>query len=215
MRAGWHAAVVAVVLATSGIASAAPLERKDVPDPLKPWIGWLLHGQEGRFCPPAHDDAGRRLCTWPSQLNLTLDEKGGRFELLARTDAPGWVPLPGDGAHWPQEVTDQGREAAVLPQGDGPAVWMTPGEHRVTGRFDWTALPESLRVPPQTGLVVLAINGKAVAHPGRDARSHLWLGKAPTTEPAAEAAHLGLRVFRLIDDDLPARVTTQIEIDAG
>ncbi|HKY89517.1 MAG TPA: hypothetical protein VJM11_00705, partial [Nevskiaceae bacterium] len=215
MQAGLRAAVAAVLMGTAGLASAAPMERRDVPDPLKPWIGWALHGQEARFCPPAHDDAGRRLCTWPSELSLSLDENGGRFELLARTDAPGFIPLPGDDAHWPQGVTVSGREVAALPKGAGPAVWVTPGEHRVAGRFDWNALPESLRVPPQVGLVELAINGKAVTHPGRDARSHLWLGRAPTAEPAAEAARLGLRVFRLIDDDLPARVTTRIEIDAG
>lgn len=198
----------------SAMAVAGPLPTRDVPEPLKPWIPWVLQGQEARFCPPAHDNGGQRLCLWPSQLALDLVAEGGKFEMRVTTLAPGWVTLPGDGPRWPQDVSVDGRSAAVLDRQGFPALWLEPGAHQVQGRFGWTTLPESLRVPPDSGLVDLKLNGRALPHPQRDEQHQLWLGRRAITADA-QAERLGLRVFRLIDDDIPLTVTTQIEIDVG
>lgn len=206
-------ALLAQMLYASAIL-AGPMAPRDVPEPLKPWIPWVLHGQAARFCPPAHDNGGLRLCSWPSQLQLELDADGGRFELRATTRAPGWLGLPGDGPRWPQAVSLAGRNAPVLEREGFPALWLEAGEHRVQGRFAWKSLPESLRVPPSTGLIELTVNGRAVPHPQRDAQHQLWLGRRAAA-PEAQAERLGLRVFRLVDDDIPLTVTTQLQIDVG
>lgn len=195
-------------------AQAAPLPERDVPDPLKPWIPWVLHGQAAQFCPPAHDNAAQRLCHWPSQLALALSADGGRFDLRAATFAPGWLALPGDGPRWPQDVSVNGRSAPVMDRSGTPSLWLEAGEHRVQGRFAWSALPESLRVPPDSGLVALELDGRAQPHPQRDAQHQLWLGRRAATADT-QAERLNLRVFRLIDDDIPLTVTTQIELDVG
>ncbi|MGH8516318.1 MAG: hypothetical protein ACREUE_02550 [Panacagrimonas sp.] len=209
-------AVVVLLVSTmwTQVANAAPLPARDVPEPLKPWIPWVMQGQEARFCPPAHDDGGRRLCHWPSRANLELDAQGGRFELAVTRLAPGWAMLPGDGPRWPQDVNVDGKAAPVLDRHGVPALWLETGAHRVQGRFSWKTLPESLRVPPEAGLVELTLNGRSVPHPQRDERQQLWLGRRAAVADA-QAERLELRVFRLIDDDIPLTVTTQIEIDAG
>ncbi|MCC2657209.1 MAG: hypothetical protein K0Q76_2317 [Panacagrimonas sp.] len=193
---------------------AAPLPARDVPDPLKPWIPWVMQGQEARFCPPAHDDGNRRLCHWPSRVALELGADGGRFEMGVTRLAPGWVMLPGDGPRWPQEVSVDGRAAPVLDRYGVPSLWVETGTHRVQGRFAWKTLPESLRVPPEAGLIELTLNGRGVPHPQRDERQQLWLGRRAVAADA-QAERLELRVFRMIDDDIPLTVTTQIEINAG
>lgn len=195
-------------------APAAPLPARDVPEPLKPWIPWVMQGQEARFCPPAPDDANRRLCHWPSRVALELGADGGKFEMGVTRLAPGWAMLPGDGPRWPQDVSVDGRAAPVLDRYGVPALWLEPGTHRVQGRFTWKVLPESLRVPPEAGLVELTLNGRGVPHPQRDERQQLWLGRRAAAADA-QAERLELRVFRLVDDDIPLTVTTQIEIDAG
>ncbi|MGQ0621878.1 MAG: hypothetical protein ACT4QA_18485 [Panacagrimonas sp.] len=203
-----------LLFAVSLAVAAAPLDPKDVPEPLKPWVPWVLQGYEQSFCPPAHDDTTRRLCVWPAQLALDLDAGGGRFELSARTDTAGWLLLPGERGRWPQDVSDAGLEAPVLLHENRPALFVSAGEHRVQGRFEWSALPESLRVPPDSGLVRLAVNGKSIPHPERDEQHQLWLGRrAAVADTQAES--LDLRVFRLIDDAIPLTVTTRIELDAG
>lgn len=197
-----------------GVAVAAPMQIADVPDPLKPWVTWVLHGEQERFCPPQHDKAAQRLCHWPSRLKLNLDGKGGEFELSARSLSSGWMTLPGDGPKWPQDVHINGQMAAVSNRGGVPSVRVGKGDQRIGGRFSWNALPESLRLPPDSGLLALTLSGKSVPHPQRDARNQLWLGTRDTAIKS-EADHLELRVYRLIDDDIPFRVITQIEVNAG
>ena len=206
-------ASIALTLVGTG-ALAGPLPADDVPDPLQSWIPWVLHGQEARFCVPAHDNGGLRLCHWPSQLALDLSAEGGRFELRATTLAPGWLALPGDGPRWPQDLRVNGREAPVLDRQGVPALWLAAGQHRIEGRYSWGTLPESLRVPPDSGLIELRLNGRVQSHPQRDEQHQLWLGRRAMAGDA-QAERLNLRVFRLIDDDIPLTVTTQIEIDAG
>lgn len=200
-------------LLLAGAASAAPLDPRAVPAPLQAWIGWALHDDVESFCPLRHDGQ-QRLCHWPSQLRLELDASGGLFRYDVRLFAPGWVTLPGDARALPREVADGGRAVPVLMHDGHPALWAAAGEHRIEGRFAWTALPESLRVPPAAGLVDLSINGRSLPHAPRDAREHIWLDRsAPSADDQAE--HLSLRVFRLIDDDLPLQVQTRVQIDAG
>ncbi|MGQ0698725.1 MAG: hypothetical protein ACT4PZ_10845 [Panacagrimonas sp.] len=206
------AGLLLLLLATP--AAAGPIAERDVPEPLRPWIPWVLHGQAAQFCPPAHNNAAQRLCNWPSAVSLDLDTDGGRFELRTRLDAPGWTALPGDGPRWPQEVTVDGRAAAVLESNGFPALWLERGEHRVKGRYTWSVLPESLRVPPESGLVELNLSGRDVAHPQRDEQHQLWLGRRAVVVDE-QPERLSLRVFRLIDDSIPLQVTTRIEIDAG
>lgn len=207
-------AVLMFCLAALGTASAGTLSVRDVPDPLKPWVPWVLQGQAAQFCPPAHDNGAQRLCHWPSRLALDLDAQGGRFELQATTLAPGWLALPGDGPRWPQDVRVNDRVAPVMDRGGTPSLWLEAGAHRVQGRYAWSVLPESLRVPPDSGLIELSLDGRALAHPQRDAQQQLWLGRRAVAADAQDE-RLSLRVFRLIDDDIPLTVTTQIEIDAG
>lgn len=47
------------------LGKAAP----DIPGPLKPWVKWVLHGQEAQqFCVPRHDNASSLECAWPNAL---------------------------------------------------------------------------------------------------------------------------------------------------
>ena len=71
--------LVLVVQLGTGAASAAPLQRRDVPEPLQPWVDWVLHGHDDAQCTRFEGDAERRQCAWPSRLELTLDERGGNF----------------------------------------------------------------------------------------------------------------------------------------
>src|SRR5262245_56904272 len=70
-----------------------------IPDPLRPFVGWVLHDKESELCPFLQgeaDDSGRR-CVWPAELSLQLGERGGRFTQRFRVYKKDWVPLPGDG----------------------------------------------------------------------------------------------------------------------
>jgi hypothetical protein len=201
-----------------------------IPEPLRPWVGWVLHGEEQVLCPFLHDkdDDDDRRCAWPARLQLVLTEKGGRFTQTWRLYKREWVALPGSSKAWPQDVRVDGKPAVVAAptiegndmqpmrddDGDGddgppPKVRLLPGEHTVTGSFLWDELPEALQVPPSTALLSLNLRGAVVPFPSRDAQGRLWLQRQANPE---EEDVLDMTAHRRVIDDIPLQVTTRLEL---
>ena len=216
--------------AAGSIEAALPAVRNGlaIPEPLRPWVGWVLHGQEQVLCPSLHDhaDDDERRCAWPARLQLVLGEKGGRFTQSFRLFKREWVALPGNHKAWPQDVRVDGKPAVVASpeskDGDSesddsddeeggapPKVLLTPGEHTVSGNFLWDELPESLQVPPSTALLSLNLRGAAVPFPSRDAEGHLWLQRQSSTE---EEDVLDMTAQRRVNDEIPLLLTTRLEL---
>lgn len=220
-----------------GTAKAAPMPVADVPEPLKTWVPWVLHGMTELNCPYVQTDTQQRRCAWPSRLELTLGDQRGEFVQEWLVYEAAWVPLPGDDQRWPQEVrlTAKSPPEPVTPAGakpggttpppttdsqavvqvrDGqPGIELTPGAYRVSGAFLWDSLPEKLQVPAETGLLALKVRGEVVAFPQRDNTGVLWLQKrAPE---GSEENLLDVVVHRRISDTIPLVVTTQVEIHAS
>lgn len=185
----------------------------DVPPPLKPWIGWALHGVEGVFCPHRFDADQPRLCAWPGPLILNAGKSGADFRQDWQIYERGFVPLPGSSRHWPQAVKIDGQPAAVVSQNERPSLWLGPGQHRIEGNIPWQTLPATLQVPPQTGRVEFILEGSPQPFPQLEPGGRLWL-KRQTLAPAGEE-ELKLRVFRLIEDEVPQRLTTKILLDVS
>ncbi len=184
----------------------------EVPAPLEPWRAWVMHEQEFRACPlisgHAGAQAGDYLCAWPGVLALAADAHGANLVQRWRVDAESWVPLPGDAEHWPQQVSVDGQPAAVVDH-EGPALRLGAGSHEVRARIPWTERPQTLRVPEAIGLLTLNIDGKAVAPVQRDGEE-VTLGRAAVEAPEADS--LQLRVYRRLEDGVPALLATRIEI---
>jgi hypothetical protein len=189
--------------------AAEPLDPKAVPEPLKPWVGWALDGKDDALCPTFHAHAELSRCAWPARLELALDEHGGRFNQTWHLDSKRWVPLPGDEKRWPTDVKVDGARAVIALHEGAPSLQLDRGDHAIAGAFAWDSLPESLHVPPETGLLSLGLRGTRVASPNRDAQGTVWLQKAASNE---EGDALELVVHRKITDDIPLYLTTRIEL---
>jgi len=198
-------------------ALADPLPPGSVPDPLKPWTGWVLHGRENRLCPQVHGNPEERRCVWPTGLDLELDDHIGRFALKARVYAESWLPLPGDVDHWPQQVEVDGRSAVVATVENSPGIRLAPGEHTIKGRFAWDRLPENLAVPADAGIIALTVKGQSVPFPAFNEQGQLWLYReAPDDTVLSERAEtVDVQVYRRVIDDTPLRVVTHIDLDAS
>lgn len=189
---------------------AGPLKPEDVPAPLKPWVDWSLRGYEQSLCPFFLGDAETRWCAWPSELNLNLDSKGGRFSQSWRMYSDAWAMLPGDAKRWPQEATVDGKPAALVTLNGAPCVLLAKGVHRVAGAFTWDSLPELLSLPRVTGLLSLTVNGASVPFPERDDAGRLWLQRTRSA-PGGEAA-LEVIVHRRLTDEVPPMLTTHVRL---
>ncbi|WP_158881772.1 hypothetical protein [Rhodanobacter sp. L36] len=194
---------------------ATPLLAQDVPPPLRDWQAWVLHDSPQHDCPFLSSQppgADSYACAWPGRLTLDAGKDGAHFALDVHVDAPGWITLPGDVRHWPQQVTANNQPAVVLQQNNLPALWLAPGDYQVRGAFPWSARPSRLQVPAAIGLITLTVDGVAVTRVERNA-DQLTLGEAEAAQRAADA--LSLRVYRRLQDGLPATLETQLQFDVA
>ncbi|OOG59863.1 hypothetical protein [Rhodanobacter sp. C03] len=190
-----------------------PLLAQDVPPPLRDWQAWVLHDVPQHDCPflaSQMPNGNSYQCAWAGRLTLDAGKDSGRFSLGVHVDAPSWVALPGDQKNWPQQVSANNQPATVLQRSGQPMLWLVPGDYQLQGSLPWVARPAQLRVPATIGLVTLSVDGAAVAHIERNG-DQLTLGEAATAQRAADA--LSLRVYRHLEDGLPATLETQLHFN--
>ena len=87
-----------------GSSAAAPLQPDDVPDPLKPWIDWVVADDKQRLCPFLYNNFASKRCAWPGELQRDLRASAGAFSGTWRVFADSWIVLPGDLKRWPATV---------------------------------------------------------------------------------------------------------------
>jgi hypothetical protein len=207
-------AIQAMVFLLALCAAQAPAMAQ-VPEPLKPWQDWVLRGEEFRNCPflatraPGARDSHR--CAWPGVLVLDLNASGGQFHQSWQIHSESWIVVPGSIEHWPREVRIDGRPAPVVTHNGLPQLLVAPGTHAVSGRFAWATRPEVLPVAPQTAIVQLVLDGRPVTQPERP-NGAVWLGQRRS---AAERETLQISVYRLVRDDIPARLFTHMRVQVS
>lgn len=198
-------------LLQSGPRVANALELQEVPEPLKPWIDWVLHDESQYRCPFLFDDFQQKRCAWPGSMRLNVQAKQGTFSadwIVYRKD---WITLPGDTQHWPQSVTVNQRAWPVVEKDGKPALQLPAGHYQITGAFAWEQLPEQLALREASGLLKLSINDTPVVYP-RIKQGVLWLNEGDTAA-TAEQDRLDLQVFRQIIDDAPLQIVTRLALE--
>jgi hypothetical protein len=125
------------------------------------------------------------------------------------------VRIPGDNTYWPQSVKADGRSAVVKASGDHPVVELDPGEHRLTGRFEWGSVPELLSAPPHAGHISLSVAGVAIERPRLDADGRLWLQSGSNTGQKDETDRIRTSIYRSLRDDSPMAIVTQLKLNVS
>src|SRR4029077_16053598 len=114
------------------------------------------------------------------------------------SNTEGWLPLPGSLEYWPGAVTVNGVAAAVVARNDSPQIRVPEGTSVIMGSFAWSERPESLPIPPQTGLVAPTLDGHKVEQTDRPDGA-VWLGKR---REAKVARRVEIQVYRLLRDGI-------------
>ena len=188
-----------------------------VPADLAGWQQWVLKDREYRDCPFYFNrGASERtdfLCAWPGQLQLEVTATGGRFAQQWTLHADDqWVALPGSPEHWPDRVMANDRPVEVIARNNVPSVRLAPGTWRIAGRFEWDERPGVLRIPAESGLLALTVDGRGVDRPELD-RNGVFLGERKRDTRAVDSVRAV--VYRLVVDDIPTRLVTQLQIDVS
>ena len=190
-------------------AYANPLLTEQVPEPLKPWIGWVLDEHKDHACPYLYNQE-QRQCAWPGALSLQVNAQGGTFTQQWQVYGETTLRLPGDKHYWPQQVQDQDKKPVIVLEHEGyPSVQLVAGSYTLSGQFTWDVLPESLFVAPDSGIVQVTVNDKWLANPEFDNAGRVWLNRSNDT---VSEDQLDLQVFRKVFDSHPLQVTTSIQL---
>ena len=212
MRNTFAVFVLSLVFA-AGVASAQDY----VPDELEGWQAWVLKDREYRDCPFYFDrgavERGDYLCAWPGRLQLDVSAAGGRFaQQWTLHSGDQWIALPGSPEHWPDRVTANDRVVEVIAHNNVPSVRLGPGTYRIAGRFEWDERPGVLRLPPESGLLSLTVDGRPVGRPEVN-RNGVFLGERKRDTRAVDSVRTV--IYRLVMDEVPTRLVTQLQIDVA
>ncbi|WP_223786685.1 hypothetical protein [Marinicella meishanensis] len=207
---------ILTVLAGLGVAQAQA-DLTGVPDDLAAWADWVKHDQGHHSCPhyadQAYGNADNHVCAWPQALNIRVDAQQADFAITWEVLQDAWVPLPGDGETWPQQVRANQRFLSVQNHHNQPRVWLTPGVYEISGQFLWATRPESIGVPSEVAAINLTLEDEPVRYPVRERRA-LWLGEE-TQEEQVEANSLDLEVNRLLIDGHPMVMFVALDLQVS
>ncbi|MDY0212166.1 MAG: hypothetical protein RBR06_04105 [Desulfuromonadaceae bacterium] len=198
-------------IASSGL--AAPFPEDDLPAVLKPWCAWVLTQNEDINCALTWNEANKRMCSWPSHLQLNADSSGAEFTLQGYLGKKGWVILPGSAHYWPQNVTNGGKKGAVLRQQHRPALLLEAGSFNIHGRLSWDQLPDSIPLTPDVALLDLKLDGKTIALPAYS-RGQLQLRQNRLFAQTGEDG-VKFQIFRHLEDRIPQIMTTKIRLQVS
>ena len=213
-RIHWLFVIIAVLISTQ--TPATSLNPEQVPDPLKPWIDWVLKDSEDRFCPFLYNSFQQKRCAWPARLKINLNQQEGTFSIDWKVYTESWIQLPGNDKHWPLNITVNQKPAAVMEKQGKPVIKLPAGDYRITGEFLWDFIPDNLAIPEDTGLIDLTVKGKQIEFPAVK-RGQLWLTDSDTGKKKPESIQnkLDLQVFRRIIDDVPLQVLTRLDLEVS
>src|SRR5690554_4722521 len=217
LNAYWGALIVGIaVLFWGANVQAQQVEVGDelpIPNALQPWVDWATYGESNFGCPQG--SAGERTCVWPGSLQIDASQKGAQFTMRVWLAAPGVVRLPGDATRWPQAVRVGQTRATVQERGGFPVLRLMPGEHRISGEFSWTSLPELMPIAAEVGQIALSIDGVSVPRPQLDAQGRLWMNRVASAAGVAETDSVRASIYRRIEDGVPLTITTRISLNVS
>lgn len=200
-----------VVLLSAAPLFATPHLSPTIPDPLKPWVPWVLERDTTRGCPEVQ---GAERCVWYRSLALDVNPYRGSFSLSVELDAPGMVKLPGDDMSWPQAVRlkrDGAEEPIVVLQDQSsPYVELGKGSYEVKGIFTWGEWPPSLLVPPEVVTLNFTQYGSPVAA-RREVDGRVWF-QTKRNQAQVEQDTLSISISRRLSDGIPFLVDTHVTL---
>ncbi len=209
--------ILRLIVVSLLFATAATAAQEYVPEELQDWQQWVLKDKEYRDCPFYFNrNASERndfVCAWPGRLQLSVTPSGARFtQHWTVYGKQQWLALPGGVDYWPDVVTVNDRAIEVVARNNIPSVRLAPGAYQVAGRIEWDERPGVLRLPPESGLVALTVDGHRVERPEMN-RNGIFLGERERDTRAVDSMRSD--IHRLVADNVPTRLVTQLQIDVS
>ncbi len=136
---------------------------------------------------------------------------GARFDYSVSVFTETWVPLPGSGDQWPENVKIAGKPVPVVEHEGHPSLKLPAGTHRIEGTFAWKKIPQKVLLPSSVGMIALTLEGKVVENPVWDASGHLWLERN-SSSGEADKDFLSVKLYGGLEDGIPLWLRGEVEL---
>jgi len=186
-----------------------------VPEALKPWKQWVIERNPELSCPSKYNDSSKKMCAWNSYLSLSLKGYGMSFKGGYNIFKPSWVRLPGSTDRWPKDVTAAGKALPVVEKEGHPAIFLEKGVHEITGFMNWRRRPKSVKIPFDSAILSLKVNGKRVDRLNIDKNGMLWFGNAPSENAKKVSDDVKVTVYRKVNDSIPQTMDSEINLSVS
>ena len=205
-----------VILCLFSILACLVLSAKESllpPDELNQWTEWILDEHHEIQCIPLGTKAEKRQCAWPGKLKIDVNSTSATFEQEWHVYSESWIVLPGNQEHWPVDILVNKVPFSLLERNGDPALRLPIGKHRITGKFNWSQIPQYLQIAENTALIEVAIAGERKRWPNVDSKARLYLKDSITTDINAEKNNrVDVEVFRKLIDGVPVSMETILNL---
>jgi len=185
------------------------------PNSLKPWLPWVENQIKDYNCPyDVQQNSVKKRCLWPGTLQLNITNTQGQFNYALQAYSDQLVILPGQLQNWPRNVQLDNKQVPVINTNGQPSLALLKGRHTITGQFKWQEPPNRLKLPANIGLIELINNDQ----PLLPRVENNWLKLKTQAQPLTtnqDNNHLSIRIFRLLEDTRPQKLTTYIQLDVS
>lgn len=185
---------------------------KSIPEPLKPWVDWVLWDDAHRVCPTPFSDPHKHLCFWPSRMGLQATQTGAQFDMVVTVYSETWIPLPGGSGAWPTGVRANDAPLVVIEHDSCPSVHLNAGTFHLVGEYHWNTMPQRISIPREIGILALVIDGQPVESPSWDNDGYLWLKRNTATPEDASKTFLSMKLYSVVEDGIPMWLHTEVEL---
>ena len=183
------------------------------PDELNQWTEWILDEHDEIQCIPLGAEAEKRQCAWPGKLKIDVNSTGATFEQVWQVYSESWIVLPGNQEHWPIDILVNEAPFSLLEYNGYPALRLPIGKHRITGKFNWSQIPQYLQIAENTALIEVVIAGEQKRWPNIDPNARLYLKDSMATDINAERNNrVDVEVFRKLIDGVPVSMETILNL---
>lgn len=190
--------------------------KNTIPEPLTPWVPWVLKGNEQLSCPfinnTQYANKQNHICAWPSTLELSVKDTSAIFKQSWQVLTKSIIPLPGSEKNWPLLVTVDKKNIPVFNHKGKPAIELVKGTYFIEGQFEWLKIPESLSIPAQYAFVKMTINNQAIEFPKIE-NNDLWLQKFELSQEKQDA--IDMSVVRRVTDGAYIKLDTFISLNVS
>jgi len=207
---------LAYLLISLSFVSGISLADTSIPPELEGWRGWVLDSHKDINCPILYNK-DQKNCIWPTELSIQVAQKSGKFVQTLEVFSDAWVSLPGNKDYWPSGIINlpDNRSLTIRDKDGKPEVFLTLGKYQIQGDWTWDKTPRTLTVPETFGIISLVIEGKTINSPFMESQNQLLLNASNQKANVEHLDSLQIRVFRHIQDNVPLKMISRIELDVS